>query len=72
MEFKGPWRPGQGRPSRGAAPLRNPGPSSGACSSWTTAQCLWLRQGGAAVHAVYSDTILARPRMLFSLSSLQG
>lgn len=31
------------------------GPSASAFSSWTTAEFLWLQQGGAAVHAVYSD-----------------
>lgn len=43
------------------------GPTSNAFSSWTTADFPGLREGGAAVHAVSSDTILAILRSCFSL-----
>ena len=53
-------------PGRSAPQLTDP--SANAFSSWTTAEFLWLRQRGAAVHTVYSNTILAMFTMFFFFS----
>ena len=68
MEFKDPW--GGSAPSSRQLSPRLTGPSSNAFSTWTTADFLWLRQGRAAAHTVYSNTILAIFRVCF-FSSLQ-
>lgn len=63
MGFKDLW----GMPGCGAALLPINGPLSRLIFFMDNSRISWLRQRGAAGHAVYSDTVLAIFRMFFPL-----